>query len=99
MNGNIVSRRSLILGGAAAAGTFAAARMPTDKLPAIRLGSMEVSRILLGSNPFFGFSHTSAELDSAMREYFTDQRITALLDEAAGLGITAVVAPVYPRWI
>lgn len=89
------------IGGAAAgvgAGGAGAARV--KKLPTIKLGRLEVSRLILGSNPFFGFGHRGAELDEEMKAYYAaDERITAVLDEAAGLGITAVAAPCYDRWI
>lgn len=67
--------------------------------PTMRIGRVEVSRLILGSNPFFGFSHQSREIDEEMRTYFTEERIVQLLDEAASYGITAVAAPPYPHWI
>lgn len=97
-----VTRRELIMGAslvlADAAGAVSRSS-PGKGIGTIRLGRLRVSRLLLGSNPFFGFSHTSPALDEAMRTYFSDERIVALLEEAASLGITAVVAPVYPRWM
>jgi len=67
-------------------------------LPGIMLGKLKVSRLILGSNPFFGYSHRGKEADAEMRAYFTPQRLAAFLDDAARVGITAVAAPVYPRW-
>ena len=63
----------------------------------VKIGECEASRFILGSNPFYGFSHQSEALDREMREYFTDERICALMDEAADHGITAVASPVYER--
>ncbi len=69
-------------------------------LPAIRLGKLKVSRLILGSNPFFGFAHRGGrKLAGDMKAYYTDERIVDVLDEAASLGITAVAAPPYRRWI
>ena len=68
-------------------------------LPTIKLGTLEVSRLILGSNPFFGFSHQTDALTKEMNEYYTDEQIAATLDAAAAEGITAVAAPVYERWI
>ena len=48
-----------------AAGAAAPATMPT-----IRLGHVEVSRLILGSNPFFGYSYQSGDLDRQMKEYY-----------------------------
>jgi hypothetical protein len=68
-------------------------------LPAIRLGTLEVSRLILGSNPFWGYSHKSAQLDEEMRRHHTDQRIIEILDEAADCGLTALASPPDARWV
>lgn len=57
----------------------------------VRLGSVEVSRFIVGSNPFSGFSHQSVEVDDRMRRYFTSTRIKAVLKDAERLGVTAVL--------
>jgi len=80
-------------------GLSAAASQPAT-MPTIKLGSLEVSRIFLGSNPFFGFSHGNPQASSKeMREYYTPQQIMAVLDSAAERGITAVWTPCYDEWI
>ncbi len=68
-------------------------------MPTIRLGHVEVSRLILGSNPFFGYAHQSGDIGRQMQEYYTDQRIIDVLDQAAALGVTAVAAPPSPEWI
>jgi hypothetical protein len=67
-------------------------------LPTIRLGTLEVSRLILGSNPFWGYSHRSPQLDEEMRRHHTDERIIQILDEAAECGLTAVASPPDERW-
>jgi hypothetical protein len=62
---------------------------PTS-LPTIRLGTLEVSRFILGSNPFWGYSHKSAELDEEMRRFHTDERIR-------GAGLPAGCAAHWPE--
>jgi hypothetical protein len=70
------------------------------RLPKITLGKLEVSRLILGSNPFFGFHHGNPHATAQqMRDYYTDQRIMQVLDEAAQQGITAVWSPPYDNWI
>lgn len=54
----------------------------------VRLGELEVSRFILGGNPFGGFSHQSPEADARMRHYFTCARIKETYREAERLGIT-----------
>jgi hypothetical protein len=56
------------------------------------LGNLAVSRFILGSNPFSGFSHQSPEMDQVMRRYFTSARIKQLMYEAEGLGVNALIA-------
>lgn len=70
------------------------------ELPNIRLGKLEVSRLILGSNPFFGFDHGNPQASGGqMREYYTEQRVMAVIDQAAEHGITAVWTPCYENWI
>jgi hypothetical protein len=68
-------------------------------LPTIRLGQVEVSRLILGSNPFFGYAHRDGDFGRQMKEYFTDQRIIEVLDNAASVGVTAVAAPPSSDWL
>jgi len=73
---------------------------PVAQMPKIRLGSLEVSRLFIGSNPFFGFSHGNPQASAdEMKAYYTPERIMATLDAAADQGITAVWTPCYEHWI
>jgi len=72
---------------------------PDGPLPTIRIGRLEVSRFILGSNPFWGISHSSDRLDAEMKRHYTDDRIIRILDEAADCGLTAVTSPPDERWI
>jgi hypothetical protein len=67
-------------------------------MPTVRLGDLDVSRLILGSNPFWGYSHKSRQLDEEMRRHHTDQRIIQILDEAAECGLSAVASPPDERW-
>jgi hypothetical protein len=95
---------SVLIAAAAAARTGAGAEPPGSgraAMPMIRLGKLEVSRVFLGSNPFFGFTHGNPQAGGKeMRAWYTKERIMAVLDEAADLGINAVWTPCYAdRWI
>lgn len=94
-------KETALIGAAAAAMRSAdgagGATQPAGKIPAIKLGQLEVSRFILGSNPFFGFAHGPGGGD--MRAYYTPERIMAVMEESAGLGVTAVAAPPYGNWI
>jgi len=106
----IVRRRDFLKTGAAlAVGSLTGAEKPvsgttpketeTRTLPTVRLGTLEVSRLILGSNPFWGYSHKSAKLDEEMRRHHTDERIMQILNEAADCGLTALASPPDERWV
>ena len=56
------------------------------------IGGLRLSRLLLGSNPFSGFSHQGLDRDERMVHYYTTQRIKETLFDAERLGITGFVA-------
>ena len=53
----------------------------------VRIGDLEVSRLILGGNPFSGFSHQSPEMDAEMKHYYTTARIKETYRRAEELGI------------
>lgn len=53
----------------------------------VRIGSVQVSRLCIGGNPFSGFSHQGSARSAEMREYFTPERIRQTLREAEAAGI------------
>ncbi len=86
--------------GAMHAADAAAGERPADGMPTIQLGKLRVSRLILGSNPFFGFAHGNPQASAdQMKQYYTDERVMAVLDAAADQGIDAVWTPCYDRWI
>jgi hypothetical protein len=60
---------------------------PADLLPTVMLGSHRVSRMIVGSNPIYGYSHFNRQYDQHMREWFTDERIVKLLLDCENAGI------------
>ncbi len=48
-------------------------------LPTIKIGNTDVTRLIVGGNPFSGFSHWDRELDWQMRDYFTAAKIKEVL--------------------
>jgi len=66
----------------------------------IQLGELNVSRVFIGSNPFFGYAHGNPQATpDEMRQWYTPERIMAVLDQAADLGINAVWTPIRESWI
>ena len=55
----------------------------------VKFGQVKVSRFIIGSNPFSGFSHQSNDMDLAMKKYYTTKTMTsgpsARADEQASI--------------
>ncbi len=58
-------------------------------LSSVQLGSLETSKMVIGGNPFSGFSHQTPEIDREMVRYFTTDRIKETLHQAEALGVNA----------
>lgn len=59
-------------------------------LPTVRLGNADVSRLIVGGNPFSGNSHVSSPLSEEMADYFTVERIKQTLFDCERHGLTAM---------
>jgi hypothetical protein len=66
-----------------------AAESPAAKLPTVRWGRYEITRLLVGHNPLKGTSHYSKELSEEMRRWFDDGHVHGrqLLRRCEQLGI------------
>lgn len=53
----------------------------------VKIGNLEISRLILGGNPFSGNSHQGPERDREMVRYFTTARIKEIFREAEALGV------------
>ena len=59
-------------------------------LPKVRFGQSEISRLILGQNQFYGYSHFNPLLDQLMREWNTPERVVDTLRHAEQLGINTM---------
>jgi len=77
------------LGSTILAGSASAGPGPRAKLPTVRWGEHEISRVLVGHNPIKGQSHFSPELSREMRDWFAEDegRGLELLRRSEQLGI------------
>lgn len=57
----------------------------------VKLGSVEVSKFILGSNPISGYSHQSIETDAKMLHYFNMAHTKELMAKAEALGVTTFI--------
>ena len=55
----------------------------------MKFGNVEISRLVLGVNPLYGFAHYNNNFGGAMREWYTPERVCQVLHHAASFGINA----------
>ena len=60
---------------------------PAGLLPTVMLGSHRVTRLIVGSNPIYGYSHFNKQYDQHLLEWFTDERVVKLLLDCEKAGI------------
>lgn len=60
-------------------------------LPTVDLCGLTVSRLIVGGNPFSGFSHQSHERDEEMLNYYTTERLKETLRRAESAGINTTI--------
>ncbi len=60
-------------------------------IPGVEFCGIEVSRLILGGNPFSGFGHQGPERDEEMVNYYTTARIKDTLRRAEAAGINTSV--------
>ena len=59
-------------------------------LPTMKIGDVEITRLIVGSNPFTGKSHLNETVDADMKAYFTEEQAFAMLRRCEEAGINAV---------
>jgi hypothetical protein len=62
----------------------------TNLLPTVDFCGLEITKMIIGANPFGGFSHQNDERDRHMREYHTQERILETWDRATTAGINTM---------
>jgi hypothetical protein len=70
---------------AAAAKAAAASGLP----PRMKFGGVEISRLVLGVNPFYGFNHFNSISGQMMREWYTQEKVLEVMLRAQEFGINA----------
>ena len=59
------------------------------QVPKVKFGNAEISRLVIGSNPFNGFAHFNRALSAIMKEWYTPERVCATLHRCLRFGINA----------
>ncbi|MFQ6097629.1 MAG: hypothetical protein ACE5O2_07870 [Armatimonadota bacterium] len=60
-------------------------------LPTVQIGTRQVSRVVIGSNPFMGISYRSHAHNAWQRQHFTPQRISEVLEKCMEVGINTIL--------
>jgi len=85
------TRRDFLKGATTVAAGVVAARAAgeaTDPLlPTIALGPSRVTRLVVGGNPLYGYSHFNEQYSQHMLEWFTDERVVSFLLDCERAGI------------
>jgi hypothetical protein len=88
---SVGSRRRFLQSAAGLGGTLAlagrAAAADAPLLPTVKFGKADITRLIIGSNPFYGYSHFNPILDAHMREFYTQDRKVEVLKNAERNGI------------
>ncbi|MGA2114229.1 MAG: hypothetical protein ABSH56_05705 [Bryobacteraceae bacterium] len=69
------------------------------QVPKMKFGGVEISRLVLGCNPFGGEAHYNANFRAFMREYFTEDRVCAVMHQCNRFGINAFNATGRARFL
>ena len=84
------TRRDFLRSAALAAAFSASAPAGQQiQVPKMKFGEAEISRLIAGCNPFYGFGHFNSILSAVMREYYTAERVCEVLHRCNGFGINA----------
>lgn len=59
------------------------------QVPKMKFGGVEISRMVLGVNPFYGFAHYNNNFGSAMKEWYTQDKVCDVMHQANRFGINA----------
>jgi hypothetical protein len=59
------------------------------QVPKMKFFHTEISRVVLGVNPFYGFAHYNDNFSNSMREWYTADRVCEVMHQATRFGINA----------
>ncbi len=68
-----------------------------ELLPTLTLGRHRLTRLIVGSNPFHGFSHFNRLLNNHMSEWATTERVTGIVERCQQHGINTWQFSHHPR--
>lgn len=96
IEGNGATRRDFLQNAAAAAAGLGLAQTASaasgaqpaaNTMPTIRLGKHQISRLIIGGNPVYGYSHFNRLLSRHQTDWHTPERVVELLRRCEQVGI------------
>ena len=57
------------------------------QIPKMKFGGVELSRLVLGVNPFYGWSHYNANYNKVMSDWYTQDKVCEVMHRANSYGI------------
>ena len=71
------------------AGQQSAVESNPVQVPRMKFGSVEISRMVIGVNPMYGFAHYNDNFARSMAEWYTQEKVCEVLHRANAYGINA----------
>ena len=71
------------------AGSVQAGIAAPVQVPRMKFGGVEISRMVIGVNPMYGFAHYNMNFSRTMAEWYTQERVCEVLHRANSYGINA----------
>src|SRR3954454_7484108 len=78
-----------VLGNRSGTGTSSPKPAATVQVPKMKFFNTEISRMVLGVNPFCGYAHYNNNFSGAMKEWYTPDRVCSVMHQATRFGINA----------
>jgi hypothetical protein len=63
--------------------------MDMVRVPTMKFGGVDISRMVMGVNPLYGFAHYNGTYGASMAEWYTQERVCEVLHRAASFGVNA----------
>jgi hypothetical protein len=83
------TRRSFLQVGAVLAAQQAALPQSNIQVPKMKFGGAEISRMVLGVNPFYGYAHYNQNFGAVMKEWYTQDKVCDIMHQCNRYGINA----------
>lgn len=60
------------------------------QVPTMKFGGVDIGRLVMGSNPMYGFAHYNQNFAASMTEWYTPEKVVEVMQHAQSFGINAI---------